>query len=166
MAGRERGAQGQREASEKMREQARRLLEQASPEERRELERLAREMQDRARQAGGDDAPRDPGAPAPAGERPWQTEAFDARGETPDGPRGPQHVIADWLGDEAERPAGAAPAASPGAPLREAAEGVERAIDRQAVPRTRSDLVRRVFERYRQRAAEPGSPGAEPGRGG
>lgn len=41
--------------------------------------------------------------------------------------------------------------------LREAASGAERAIEQQAVPDRRSDLVRRVFRRYSERARPEGA---------
>lgn len=45
--------------------------------------------------------------------------------------------------------------------LQEAAAGAERAIEQQSVPDRRSELVRRVFRRYAERAQTPGTaPGA------
>lgn len=45
--------------------------------------------------------------------------------------------------------------------LREAISGAERAIEQQSLPDRRSDLVRRVFRRYAERAHESAPP-AEP----
>lgn len=81
----------------------------------------------------------------------------DVRVPRPTTPSGPGRVAAERPSDR-QAPIEVAPI-TPGA-LREAASGVERAIEQQAVPDRRSDLVRRVFERYRARA-ESGS--AKPG---
>jgi hypothetical protein len=147
------GASEKREAADELRRQAERLLEQASPEERERMERMAREMQDRMRPSPGER-----GAPpriSPGSEQAWETEAFDARAAPGEGDAGPQEVIAEWFGEgDVDRPE--ARGSGAGAPLRQAAAGAERAIDRQAVPRARSDLVRRVFERFQRRAAGDG----------
>ncbi|MBK7404680.1 MAG: hypothetical protein IPJ41_08605 [Phycisphaerales bacterium] len=159
LASRPGAAQRMRDASKELRERADRLLEHASPEGRHELERLAR----------GSEPPHAPFEPrtvpgaTPADPGPWTTEPFDARSSSTGEPGEPGRVIADWYDSSAgPRPGASAETPSSTLPLTDAARGAERAIDRQVVPRSRSDLVRRVFERYRRRAesgaASPAGP--------
>lgn len=154
LSDRERQGRSQRDASRALREQAERLLERASPEQRRELERLAREM-------SPDQQHPEPGL-RPSEAEPWRTEPFDARAKPTGDEQDSGRVIADWYDpNAAPRPTETPDAAPATAPMAEAARGAERAIERQAVPRSRSDLVRRVFERYRRRAGS-GAEGAPP----
>jgi hypothetical protein len=168
MAQRGQDAQQQRRDAESLREQAERLLERASPEERRELERLAREAMggDEDSGLGGEDARPDSAGARLGTDRAWDSETFDARGG-PDGPTPRDgQVIAEWYGEEQPGPSTAGAAGGGGLELREAARGAERAIERRAVPRERRELVRRVFERFRQRAAETDGPAADGGGAG
>ena len=53
--------------------------------------------------------------------------------------------------------------------MRDAAQGAERAIEQQRVPRRRRDFLRRVYERYAESVDGAGGltpAGEEPGRGG
>lgn len=65
-----------------------------------------------------------------------------------------EQVISEWLGEPGSEE-------SPGARqvvaerLREAAAGAERAVEQQSVPSRHADLIRRVFRRYQDRAAQP-----------
>ena len=162
MADRRPGAENQQRNADRLREQAERMLEQATPEERRELERLAREAMGEGEDpglAGTGDRPEATGAQA-APTREWDAEPFDARGEPSESTPTDGQVIAEWFGDDETRPSTGEAATGSGPALQEAARGAERAIERRAVPRERKDLVRRVFERFRQRAAEGGDAGA------
>lgn len=176
MAERGESAQEKQRSAEKLREQAERMLDGASPEQREQLEELAREMA-RQNQRDGDGEPgggagtgprRAEGAqPTPSGN--WETEDVDARGEVSGAPENDGRVIAEWFGKDGEQAAGAGPAGpgtGAGSVVDEAAKGAERAVERRAVPRERRELIRRVFERYRQRAAERESNERSDGSGG
>jgi len=176
MAERGESAQEKQRSAEKLREQAERMLDGASPEQREQLEELAREMA-RQNQRDGDGEPgggagtgprRAEGAqPTPSGN--WETEDVDARGEVSGAPENDGRVIAEWFGKDGEQAAGAGSAGSgtgAGSVVDEAAKGAERAVERRAVPRERRELIRRVFERYRQRAAERESNERSDGSGG
>lgn len=122
---------------ERLRERARQLEEEASPEEIRRAQQLARAM---AAERGSA----------------WQgrTEAFDARRESPAAsPDDP--VIGRWFGDGA--PGQGVSRQGFGEAVREAASGAERAIENQAVPPRHADLIRRVFQRYVDRLPEASS---------
>jgi hypothetical protein len=115
-----------------MREQARELLEKATPEER---EKLRRELADRAGREGFD------GPPTRSGSRPWDagSETVDARDPNADREGEREQVLDEWFNPEGEPPGGdAIPGGSPGArtteALREAADSAERAIEQQRVP--------------------------------
>lgn len=153
-------AREQRESAERLRERAERMLEEASPEQRRELEELARELSE-----GGSTGGREGGSGRQVADGPrateqseWRFEDVDA-GARADGEPGESRVLSEWFGEEGERPAGRAGAGEArdrSRVLEEAARGAERAVERRAVPRERRELIRRVFERYRQRAEQTG----------
>lgn len=161
MADRGESAQEKQRSAEKLREQAERMLDGASSEEREQLEELAREM---AREGDGGEpgsgagtGPKRAEGAQPTPDRAWDTEDVDARGELSGEPDDDGRVIAEWFGKDGEQPAAAASSgqgAGAGSVVDEAARGAERAVERRAVPRERRELIRRVFERYRQRAAE------------
>ena len=167
MADRREGAERGRRSAEELRDQAERLLEQASPEERRELEQLAQEIADQAGTddpfgRGADRSSRGNDGPRPAPQREWGEQPFDARSQPGDEPPRDGQVIADWYGDD--RPTQASgPTPSSGPALQQASRSAERALERRAVPRERQELVRRVFERFRQRATDGPSDAGPPG---
>lgn len=166
MAERRGGAERSREFAERMREQAERVgsRDGERPEglAGREGEGEPGMMPGRGdgREARGERGigegagPRRDGSPwrGPEGS-PGATET-----ETVEGPRGGGTGEGGRV--VAERPStGEGPVVVPpvtGARVREAAAGAERAIEQQVVPARRSDLVRRVFRRYTERAAEEG----------
>ncbi|NRA58705.1 MAG: hypothetical protein HRU13_11390, partial [Phycisphaerales bacterium] len=83
---------------------------------------------------------------------PWQRELMDLpqrEGELPDEA---MRTVAEWFGEGRETP-GQGPAAI-GDDVREAARGAQEAIERERVPRRRSELIRRVFERYAERLGQ------------
>jgi hypothetical protein len=130
----------QEEQARRLADRAQELLEKASPEERRELERWAEEMR-REQQA------------RPPVEREFATETVDARGAEPPAARD-ERVIAQWFGNQESEPGGAG-RAEMGEEVQRAAESAERAIEQQVVPARYSDLVRRVFRRYAERSGLP-----------
>lgn len=133
-----------------MRETARELLENASPQEREAMERWALEKM-RERPPAQDAAPRTPWRP--------DTETFDARpNEIP--PDAAERVVARWFSDEGVDRSGATSRRETAEAVREAREGAERAIDQQVVPRRHADLVRRVFQRYAERTGAADAPDA------
>lgn len=173
MAEREGAAREQRKQAGRLREQAERMLEGASPEERQRLQDLAREMAREMRNAGEQDGsgaglgPRSAQGAQAAPQRAWDVDDVEAGSDAAEEQGG--RVIAEWFNDQ-ERPEGVSrtgrPSGSVPPAMDEAARAAERAVERQAVPRDRRDLVRRVFERYRQRAAERASDGESGGSGG
>ncbi|MGP1272292.1 MAG: hypothetical protein ACTS22_03065 [Phycisphaerales bacterium] len=144
----------------------RRLAEQQQESERqREAARRLRENADeiikdglRPRGPGASDAPGEaaPETPPPSWDGP--TELIDARhrGEADV----PERVIAEWYTDPGGAPAQGEAGENPAERLNEAAAGAERAIEQQAVPRRHRDLVRQVFRRYASRAAGDDQTGA------
>ena len=93
---------------------------------------------------------------------PWegQTEFVDARPEGQPEPEREQ-IISEWFNPSAkpgeETPTGRI---NPGRTVRLAEERAQRALEQQAVPRRHADLIKRVFDRFGERArqAAPGSP--------
>lgn len=150
--------------SREMREQARKLMDSMSPQQKRELEQLARQLGKDPKGRMIDDAGSGLGPMVPP-----RTEAnrpdLDSLAKEPVDMRPPgtpegsarDRVLAEW--DAPPRPGEALPA-SPGMNegVRRAAEGVERAIEQQQVPPRYSDLVRRVFKKYVDRTQEPTPP--------
>ncbi|GIK18536.1 MAG: hypothetical protein DYG93_13035 [Leptolyngbya sp. PLA2] len=138
---------------------AERLRELARPG-RDERER-ARDLREHARRLLG----REPGdAPAgpwpderefardtPPPDEPWgsETTPIDARDPRETGEDG--RVVAQWFADGRRTEDGASHRVMQES-IREAARSAEEALEQQAVPPARRDLVRRVFERYQKRA--------------
>lgn len=144
-----------RERAEDMRRAARELLESASPQEREAMERWALEKM------------RERGQPSPLSRESWQPthDTFDVRpAESP--AEADERVIARWFSDEGVDRTGAVTHREAARTIQEAQKGAEQAIERQAVPRRHADLVRRVFQRYSERAgpAAIDAPDANSGR--
>lgn len=142
--------------SRAVRERAEKLLEQASPEERERLEELAERFG-----SGVGDGPPEGNEPAPrVAEWAGATEAVDARPRGPAARSANESVIAEWLsGAEGSGGVGTARGGGSAAErVRQAAASAERAVEQQAVPMQHRELVRRVFRRFSERAAEGGGP--------
>lgn len=160
--------------AQEMRRRAEELLNQATPEERQRLEELARQLQGQSSgepgSTGESEGPIGQGEPgagpgaersgvsrgAPTEPKPWAgEETVDARPKV--GPEeagtAPQREAARWSGDAPQAGPESMIRASPGERARQAARGLERAIEQQAVPGPYTDIVRRVQRRYAQRAA-------------
>lgn len=151
-------ARRQQEAAERLREVSERLASGGEPEEGERGASRGGEREDPRSGSGlerfaGEGRQGPPGVPQRAGSGPTSIE--EVKGPRDDGSnRGGR--VAGERPSELSAPREMAPI-TPGA-LREAASGIERAIEQQSVPDRRSDLVRRVFQRYRDRAeAQPGS---------
>lgn len=69
-----------------------------------------------------------------------------------------ERPVAPWMSDPSAPPNREVAAQATTKTVREAAAGVERAIEQQAVPSAYADVVRRVFARYVQRAGPQASP--------
>ncbi len=149
----QRDAERQREQAERLREQAEEMLRQASPEEREEMRRWAESMLSE----GG---PREPSAPVERAPAEFGSEPVDARRSARD--RSRESVVAQWFTDQPVDREGAPGRAVMDEQIRDAAAGAERAIEQQVVPNRYSDLVRRVFRRYGERAAAPPGPQRAP----
>lgn len=174
-------AQEQRDRAEELRERAREAFEQMSPQEQRELLERLREQggppegQMERQPAGQEERPLqptplagEPGEPGEAGEGPpapgtpprsvdpWEQELMDlARREQPT-PDELMRTVAEWFGPGR---AGQEQGPSPAEEARRAARGAQEAIERERVPARRSELIRRVFERYADRLGNEGGSG-------
>ncbi|HRJ50342.1 MAG TPA: hypothetical protein PKU91_07405, partial [Phycisphaerales bacterium] len=167
--------------SEELRRKAEDLLRRSTPEQRRELERLAREFaRDKGPVPGGANDRERPDSNAkpslPGSNMDDNPAASDRRfgerstrqndtAESPDGfEQTPMDARRPGEGLDASRPVGHIPTLLGGAPggrggvgitqesAREAARGVERALEQQTIPSRRSELVRRVYRRLSERA--------------
>lgn len=145
-----RDAERQKEQADRIRRQAEEMLKQASPQEREQMERWARSMQ------GERGTPPPSIAPPPSD---FSNEPVDARRPAADQPR--ERAVAQWFADQPPDRGAAPGRAAMDEQLRRAAEGAERAIEQQSVPGRYSDLVRRVFRRYEERAVS-GPPARKP----
>ncbi|MCC6909390.1 MAG: hypothetical protein IT430_15730 [Phycisphaerales bacterium] len=153
------------EISQEMKDAARELLEQMSPEERQELERWAAE---KARQNGDGLGSTADGSPKSLLERTLPTRAvqnprlfdYDTQDmdlSKPDRPVN-DRVIAEMFGPDHERPEGAIdrqPMDS--APMREAAQAIERALNEEAIPPRYRELIRNWARRLPRPDAPPSS---------
>lgn len=109
------------------------------------------------------DSPLTPG-PRPSLDRPRTPGEAPTSIENVQGPKPSTPIGSGRAGGErpSDRPAPTEIAPITPSTLREAASGVERAIEQQSVPDRRSDLVRRVFQRYRDRAESASSGSTNP----
>lgn len=131
--------------SQKFQDAARDLLDDASPEELERLSEFGRRLAENR------------GAEAPVQE-PWnpETELFDARGDQ-EQPAGEDSRVAgetERTGAEPSRTLARTTSQDLAARMREAAAGVERAIEGQTIPTRTRDYVRRVYQRYEKSASE------------
>ena len=159
--------QNQRRVSREMREQARKMLENASPED---LRRIAEAMRN---QPGGDNTP----GSAPRGEgvagagdpndragarREWdgKSELVDARDKDAAKAGEKSRVVSQWSGDPSNDPRAPATPGEASNRVRAAAAGAERAVEQQIVPSQYGPFVKRVFRKYVERAATQNAPPA------
>lgn len=170
-----------RQNVEQLRKQAEEMLSRATPEERRELERRAREWaqqngmpdspespESQRQQAGrgevgggeGGDVPGlgdQPGEPqrSDAAEPPanWRTEPVDARRPADQRPDRAvnEQVVAEWLGPGGRSPADASSRESAAGRLDRAAARAERAMQDRTVSRRYDSILKRYFDRLPQR---------------
>ncbi len=177
------GTRMTREQAERMRRRAQEMLESASPEERRRLAELAEKLSGRGEGTKGEMA-REPGggeSRETAGDH--QGEGGHDGGGAGDGSMKPgsrsagpimkpgsmpsktmdaraagsrrERTIAQWYRDQQPGGDKSVSRESLSEGFKDAAVGVERAIEQQDVPTDRTDFVRRVFRRYVDRAAKP-----------
>lgn len=144
-----------------LREMARKMMENATPEQREQFRKMAEEF---AKKRGGEGL--EPGAGDGPGDqdgvraegptvKPYEgpTTPVDARKATVAGQDRPrERTVAEWYSDKPVDREGKGVA--PTEMMREAARGAERAIEQQQVPARYQELVRRVFRRY----SEQGGP--------
>ncbi|GEM_PF-5040707 len=160
------GTAPNQEISQEMRDAAKELLEQMSPEERRELEQWAAE---RAREntAGGTSGP--DGSPGSLLDRTLPTQAVqnpklfeydteDVNLSTQDKP-GNDRVIAEMYGPDQARPEGAVDRQPMDiTQLREAAQAIERALNEEAIPQRYRPLISRWARRIPKTTESSSSP--------
>ncbi|MFZ4574445.1 MAG: hypothetical protein ACOYN0_08615 [Phycisphaerales bacterium] len=163
-----------REQADRLRRKADELMRTASPEQRRQLEELARRVgSDPSKQSA---APPPPGGPEDgraggpgteqrAGPRVAETqqlperrtEIVDARPDSIE--KGVKRRTISELERGPDGGGGGAGGSALDEGVRDAVKGAERAIEQHNVPRERRDLVRRVFQRYVERSAKPAEGG-------
>lgn len=142
--------------SEKLRQRARELLEDAAPEQRQRLADLADRL--------AHDSP--VGAPLEG----WdpETEVFDARSPEPDKGGANRQVGSAEPGGAPQAGGERFRSVNSAAEVREAAAAAEQAIEGQAIPRRYRDYVRQVYRRFEEAAggaAPEGRDAGEPGAG-
>jgi hypothetical protein len=156
-----------------LREQARKMLEGMTPQEREEAMKLARELaqgkqtpptreprdgtaEDR-RQFGTEPAgPKGNAAPSELAAKP--SGALDARpGQNQIGRGGPQRTLAEWQGQGGKVAASDQPALQE--TVRQAADAAQQAIERQQVPRRLEDVVARWYKRLPDALGVPAPAG-------
>lgn len=130
MAKRRQDAHEMQKGADELRERAKRLLEGMGKGQREALERWAEQLER--------DAPPEWADP---------TETIDATGDATPGER----VAGEWYGRGSDSPSPEQVAQR----IMRARQGVERSIEQQTVPRRHADFLRRVFERYAERAQRP-----------
>lgn len=144
LAEEQRDVQRDAQRSEELQRRARQMLEGMSDEQRQELDDLARQIAERRQRP----------VPPPGALRQRPTEDVDMRAAPQEGAR--ERVVSEWYG-QGEAPSDAR---SRGEMLRDfssrAAEGAERAVERQDVPPRYNELLRRVYRRMQERASEGG----------
>lgn len=155
-------------SSRQMREQARKILENMDPAQRRELQRqLAGAGKGEGEGNGPGDQPpmlKDPAAKPPEWSGASKIVDFRTKPGNAAAP-GKERVISDWQKEMPDGRRDASQAASAmEEDIRQARESAERAIEQQSVPAQHRDLVRRVFEKFNQRidTAKKSAPAATP----
>lgn len=143
-----------------LRDQAQRLLERASPEEREEMLDAARRMAQDAQQSR---------TPGPLNEQsPIDRPRYDAEAETVDArdsnaQAGADRVLSEWFNPDGTAPEGVGRTPRSAETLRQAADSAERAVEQQRVPPRYRRLVRDVFKRMKDRADSAAPAPAELG---
>jgi hypothetical protein len=137
-----------KEQAKKLYDMAQKQLEQMTPEQREQARKMAEDFA-RGKGNGGPGFQRAPvtrGPQRPLREGP--TTPVDARqpATVSGNEKPPERTVAEWYSDKPS--ASGARGAASDEPFKQAAQGAERAIERQEVPGRYQDLVRRVFKRY------------------
>jgi hypothetical protein len=165
MAEREKGSQQNQQRAKELRDQAQRMLEQASPEQREQMRRWAQKQQEESGSGAGAGMGIDNSPTAAGSSGGFSTEDVDAR--RPVEPGGRERVAGEWTdpNQQAQR-GGPASTRAMADTLREAQQSAEQAIEDQVVP-TRYRNVREYFRKALERAereakqAPPPAPAAQ-----
>jgi hypothetical protein len=168
---------GQEQSQDAARRAAEQFMKNASPEEKKQLQDLARSLGlDRPNPRGPRDGPGDQAGDGPGRDRGSPRAFGDAEEKTVDmrdrskgeAPTPDDRVISDWF-DPSGKPGERAASGRSGSGaevVRRAAQGAERSIEQQVVPPQQGDYVRRVFRRYLQRTQgvtpTPSAPATSP----
>lgn len=153
---------GQEQPQDAARRAAEEFMKNASPEEKKQLQDLARSLGlDHPNPRGPRDGPgdqagegpgRDRGSPRAFGD--VEQKTVDMRDRTKgEAPTPDDRVISDWF-DPSGKPGERAASGRSGSGaevVRRAVQGAERSIEQQVVPPQQGEYVRRVFRRYLQR---------------
>lgn len=145
LADRQRQRRADEQRAAELRRKAQELLDDATPEERERLEEMAERLaqQNRLPQQG-------PTEPWDAAER--TVDARDPNATPGDGDN--EQVLAEWYNPEGDPADGVERGEASAQRLREAAESAERAVEQQRVPPRYRRLVRDMYKRLQDRAAE------------
>lgn len=168
---------GQEQSQDAARRAAEQFMKNASPEEKKQLQDLARSLGlDRPNPRGPRDGPGDQAGEGPGRDRGSPRAFGDAEQKTVDmrdrtkgeAPTPDDRVISDWF-DPSGKPGERAASGRSGSGaevVRRAAQGAERSIEQQVVPPQQGEYVRRVFRRYLQRTQgvtpTPSAPATSP----
>ncbi|MEM0983891.1 MAG: hypothetical protein AAGI17_08070, partial [Planctomycetota bacterium] len=134
LAERQRQGKQNAEDAERLRQRAEDLLKDASPEQRQRLADLAKRLQERRRQRNSD--------------LPFSEELADLRGEPREAGDQQERVVGERPQEPgAEPPPAGFEGARSAERVREAAEGAQRALEQQVVPRRYRRAIREVFDR-------------------
>lgn len=142
-------AKEQRQISKEARKKAKELIDSMSPEQRKELERWAKQL---AREHSA----QPPESPAPSID-PADTKLapMDLRPKE----SAPDRVIAQWFDPNAKPDqTGAVSHRAIDEKLRQAAQGAERAVEQQSVHRRYNDIIKRYFDAANRRGEKPATP--------
>jgi len=165
--------------SERMRDAARRMAEQMTPEERRRFQEWAEQMQ-REQQPGGDqqpdgqgrglagDEPGLRGDDAPTQRPPVDDGAFEDIDDVDLREDDPGRTVAEWLADDDLEGRPGRTTEGGGDPVGEARKAAERAVDETSVPTRYHELIRRYFRQLddtAQKARESRTGGGSEGGG-
>ena len=145
LADRQRQRRADEQRAAELRRKAQELLDDATPEERERLEEMAERLaqQNRLPQQG-------PTEPWDAAER--TVDARDPNATPSDGDN--EQVLAEWYNPEGDPADGVERGEASAQRLRDAAESAERAVEQQRVPPRYRRLVRDMYKRLQDRAAE------------
>lgn len=145
--------------SQNARDAARRMAEQATPEQQEQLRKFMEGLNKNKKPGAGAGDQRAESRPnTPTSPRDTATQPVDARSHKP-APQPNERVLAEYYSDRPyDRKPGEAVAGPISEEFKKAADAIERGSEQQPVPPKYSELVKRVFKRYAEQTAPPEPP--------